>query len=378
MRAPAPRRRRRRALFLVVLWLACLALIEVAVRLQRRGAPRSGDLSLDDEWRWAASHLAREGEATPGELSPLFMHDPVVGWRPRPLVRLPGVTTNSAGMRTSVEVPLARTPGRRRVLLVGDSYTWGDNVADEHTFGHLLAARHLPGWDVLNLGIPGSGTDQQLLMFHEHGRRFGPDAVVLGFFVRDYPRNLVTFRDYAKPRFVLEGDGLRLTNVPVLAPEDLLARYRAGERAVGQDLRWWTAGYALSRWREVANERVNEEAEGWLVLSRLMERFAAEVRAAGATPVWMLIPMRTAVEEGASKYDALEGLCERRAAALGMPFLSVTEALRARNARAPVNLPRQAGGHLSPAGNEVIAEALADLLPWLPPGPALVGAGGRP
>ena len=40
----------------------------------------------------------------------------------------------------------------------------------------------------------------------------------------DQRRNLLSFRDYAKPRYVRTKDGLVLTNVPVPTPEQIMAR----------------------------------------------------------------------------------------------------------------------------------------------------------
>jgi hypothetical protein len=349
---------RRRLAFVAITWLLLLACVEVVARVTHDGPPPSGDLSLDNEWRWAAARAAAgEGPETP------YVHDPVTGWRNRPLLRLPGLTTNRLGARTSVEVTARPAPGRPRLLLVGDSYTFGQNVTDEETFGSVLATRDLPGWDVVNLGVPGTGTDQQLLMFLEHGRPLEPTVVVLGFFTRDYSRNLLSFRDYAKPRFELDGDDLRLTGTPVLSPEALAAEYATGERRVGAGVISHAIGGLLRAWQRRRIEWVDAAAPGWQVLARLMARFTHEVRAVGATPVWLLIPNRDAVEEGRSKYDELETLCAARATSLGLTLLSLTPALRAAEAAgARTYLPKAEGGHLSPAGHAVAAAELARML----------------
>lgn len=45
-------------------------------------------------------------------------------------------------------------------------------------------------------------------------------------------RNVLSFRDYAKPRFTLAGGELRLVNTPVPAPEELLRSERRRPRLV--------------------------------------------------------------------------------------------------------------------------------------------------
>jgi hypothetical protein len=57
------------------------------------------------------------------------------------------------------------------------------------------------GTEVLNLGVHGYGHDQMLLYLREEGLRYRPDVVLLGFVQIDMPRNQLSFRDYAKPRF---------------------------------------------------------------------------------------------------------------------------------------------------------------------------------
>jgi hypothetical protein len=49
-------------------------------------------------------------------------------------------------------------------------------------------------------------------------------VVLLGFLYDDMERNLLRFRDFAKPRYELQGDELRLTGTPVPTPEEVLAR----------------------------------------------------------------------------------------------------------------------------------------------------------
>ena len=148
------------------------------------------------------------------------MYDPYTGWRAAPE---PGSQTSGPE-----EIAPAGEPARRRILFVGDSYTYGQGVKRQEAFAHRLGERLRPDWEVLNLAAPGYGTDQQILSFEREGASFVPDVVVLGFYVSDYKRNLISFRGYAKPMFVLEGDGLRLVNSPVIAPKTLFEEYATG------------------------------------------------------------------------------------------------------------------------------------------------------
>jgi hypothetical protein len=68
---------------------------------------------------------------------------------------------------------------RPRVLMLGDSITFGSGVRDEETFCALMAQRY----DVVNLGVEGYGTDQELLKLEREGLAYHPDVVVLNFTV---------------------------------------------------------------------------------------------------------------------------------------------------------------------------------------------------
>lgn len=61
-----------------------------------------------------------------------------------------------------------------------------------------------------------------LILLKEQGIQWVPDIVILGFIPEDMVRNLLAFRDFAKPRFVLKDGNLTLTNTPVPRPEDIL------------------------------------------------------------------------------------------------------------------------------------------------------------
>lgn len=366
----------RRALLVAAMVLGPLLLLELGLRLAHAlgdGVPPAADESFEKEWRWAERHLA----AGTAVLESNFAHDPLTGWRNAPGLRKDGLTTNSAGMRGSREYAPGRPAGVRRLVLVGDSYTFGADVRDEETFAHRLGAGLLPGaWEVLNLAVPGTGTDQQVLEFEHRGRAWAPDVAVLGFFVRDYSRNILWFRDYAKPLFVVDDtlpDGLRLTHSPVIAPEALYAEYLSGRRRVGgAPLRSWVLASLGAGLRSLDEWEVGPGVPAWDVLSRLMARFGRLAREAGATPVWLVIPGRDTLAPGGSSAAELEEACARRARELGLPCLRLDAAFRA-HAQAhpddPVYDPPDAGGHLSPTGHRLVAEELARLLAGLVEGP---------
>ena len=161
------------------------------------------------------------------------------------------VRTNGEGMRDSHDRPPRQDPGRTRVLLFGDSFTAGEGVHNEQRFSDLLE-RMLPGIEVLNFGLDGSGPDQQLLIFEEFAPKLGGDLVLFCPGVENIRRAAVSHWPVLdrttgrmlllpKPYFTLEEGQLRPHQLPVprtrlspsAAPEELRRRLGLGSPSPG-------------------------------------------------------------------------------------------------------------------------------------------------
>lgn len=90
-----------------------------------------------------------------------------------------------------------KAPGTYRVLLLGDSFTFGSGVADDDAIWPALVERRLNAerplagverYEVLNGGLPGSLTDQWVALYAQQRRTFQPDLVLVVFFLRDGTR----------------------------------------------------------------------------------------------------------------------------------------------------------------------------------------------
>ncbi len=90
--------------------------------------------------------------------------------------------TNSLGFR-GPEWRREKSRGTLRVALIGDSIAFGFGVPFDQTAGELLAAAlHRlggPPVEVLNFGINGHNSRQQLAVLQHYGLRFDPDLVIL-------------------------------------------------------------------------------------------------------------------------------------------------------------------------------------------------------
>jgi hypothetical protein len=126
--------------------------------------------------------------------------DSELGWRMKPLFESVGVHHNSRGFRAKREY--MSKPGTPRVFVIGDSFTYGLGVADDSTYPAYL--EQITGIEVVNAGVNAYGVDQALLMWEIEGQRLHPTHVILGYFVDDFFRNELSFRDAPKPHFMFD------------------------------------------------------------------------------------------------------------------------------------------------------------------------------
>lgn len=318
----------------------------------------SADASTKNEWEWAERHL----EAGQARFGSTLAYDPALGWRNARDLRLPDLTTNSDGWRATREFLPDKPPDTRRLVLVGDSYTFGFGVRDDEAFAALVQQGLGAGWEVMNFAVPGYGTDQQVLSYETIARRYQPDVVVLGFFLRDYSRNLLRFRTYAKPRFELDGEGLRLVGSPVIEPGELYSLYAEGERVVGGGVirSWFAASFHYS-WRKLRDRDIHVGAEGWRIVARLQQRFRDAVLADNALPLWLQIPTEEVVRGEKSSYTPLSELSAAHTDELGLDCIQLAPLFREHDRAHPedsFHRPPEEGGHLSLTGNRIVADAL--------------------
>jgi len=101
------------------------------------------------------------------------------------------VSINSHGLRDR-EYSEAKPPNVYRVMMLGDSTTFGWGVREDDTAAKMLERKlnaHLPpGYDkveVLNAGVGNYDTVQEVTYYETRGLAFHPDLVVLVFFIND-------------------------------------------------------------------------------------------------------------------------------------------------------------------------------------------------
>ena len=95
--------------------------------------------------------------------------------------------TNWQGLRDRDR--FEKTPGVKRVLVMGDSYTWGYAVAEDEAFPQtaerMLKERGYPDIEVVNGGIPDYNSRQERQLLERLMPIYRPDAVFLAYVVND-------------------------------------------------------------------------------------------------------------------------------------------------------------------------------------------------
>ena len=112
------------------------------------------------------------------------------------------MTVNPMGLR-GPEVSAEKTAGTLRVIGLGDSFTFGVGVRDEHTFLRRLEGRlnrHQPV-EVLNAGTQGYNTRDQQVTLENRWLALKPDLVLVVFYLNDI------YRDEAAVAFWNNGEG---------------------------------------------------------------------------------------------------------------------------------------------------------------------------
>ena len=217
-----------------------------------------------------------------------------LGWVAKPnLERHPNdgddttLSTNSTRLRMTYDVPYENTAGDQRILILGDSFTFGENVNDDENYPYLLD-QHLADSTVINAGVHGYGHDQMLIYFQEEGVKYSPDIVIVGFLSTDVSRNVLKFRDFAKPKFELDEGELVLTNTPVPQPHEVLADsyYRSRTMDVGRIF------YDIFRQR--TGRLQAQEAE---ITAAILDEIVATTQEIGATPVLVYMPWGEEISE---------------------------------------------------------------------------------
>jgi len=308
----------------------------------------------------------------------MFVNDAAIDYRLAPgfdgRMETPEYSTwihiDQAGLRDSREVG-PKAAGERRVLILGDSFVMGHGVEEKETFVRLVedglnARAGRPAFRLLNSGVPGYSTREELAYLRTRGLPLEPDAIVLAFFIgNDIVDNADHNRHYRVIDGYLTGGGPAPGILPV-SVRSFLSRnsdlyhllWPIQRRLRGLPIPT-TADALIACGFEA-------DASSWATTDSLLGQLAETARVHGLPLLIVVIPDLVQLEPDlwVQASQEREGLDPSRpdhkvmsiAAAHGLPALDLYQVLRTATERDRLYFPID--HHFTRAGNRIAADAI--------------------
>jgi hypothetical protein len=293
---------------------------------------------------------------------------PTLGFVGLPNYKSPGFNYDSKGLRITPSLPFI-TLKEPPILMVGGSFTLGDEVDDHETCPTQLQG--LIERRVINAGMSAYGLDQMVLRAEilsaetgQGGRK--PAAIILSFGADNLRRSEMSrVWGVEKPYFAMADGKLELRNVPVPRSPDPATTLDFWQRLLGRSL---LVDFVLRRLKfqyewALDHVRVLPRGEGAKMSCPLFKRLAAL-----DVPVLVVVeydPYLWTDPPYMREQKQLTDSVLRCAEAAGFATLDLFPQIdRSMKTEGRAHLYRQ-GEHFSPAGHAMAARAIADTLPKL-------------
>ncbi len=290
------------------------------------------------------------------------------------------VSFNSAGMRDR-DHRIEKPPGVFRILLLGDSFMEALQVPLEAALPSLLEVeltdRTGRSVEVVNAGVSGWGTDDELRYLTEYGLQYQPDLVVVAMTLHnDISDNLRedwnTIRQgrlAEQPRAPMPYMTYKIVELKAfLATRFQLYQLwrRARHRGEIVQTRRQLDSHIVQLFREPTPERI---ARGYELTELLLERMKEVTAAAGGQVAVVLLPLRVQLTDSSfadfvraagSTEDGMppgkpQRIVTSIADSLGIPVIDLLPAFRQWSADSAAPLYLEWDGHWNEAGHRLAA-----------------------
>lgn len=282
------------------------------------------------------------------------------------------VQKNVHGFRDR-DFPVPKPAGTSRILVLGDSFTWGVGLDVGETIPKQLEDALRAGWpgqkvEVINAALPGSNTVDQLLLLEDRALTYDPDMVVLIYNLND-----IDFKPELAP---MSYDETRATPVVQIDPGDNVTMWSKskGVRGLILEIEYRSAlarfmvprvgqllqGIGLLNsvefsWVAKVFEGFHEENPGWIESKRALRQIARICQTRRIPFVIGVYPLLVSLDDyrGRRAHEAVQ----RYSASIGVQevvdLLQVFEGRRGRSFW--INY---ADGHPNAEAHRLVTEAL--------------------
>lgn len=278
---------------------------------------------------------------------------------------------NSAGFR-DVEHSLKKKPGVSRIMVIGDSFTFGMGVNLEDTYPKQLERflnRANVTCEVINCGVIGYNMWQHYEMLERKVLPNNPDLVILGVFEDDIGVSVRPYKDpedwqgvkLYQPKFfsgILNHLSLWTFIRNATALYEYKYRYRRGHnymKGIEERKKVWGPSNPTDVNYRIMSGKI--EKEKYVDFSNKLKKFVRTANDAGVKVLVVFIP--DSVQLGDFRMQAVNRFLKRVCGEIGVPFLDVTPFLESEDNYSSLYLfPVDAHG--TPKGLGLIAKSIAD------------------
>jgi len=238
------------------------------------------------------------------------------GYAPVNTARPVSKPRNSLGYR-DLERAFEKPPGVRRLVVLGDSFTWGAGVDFDDAYPQRvergLSRRRGGSFEVVNLALPGFETDDELAVLEKQGFAYQPDLVLLGFVLNDAEDAASAERRRAADWIRTRSEGPRIWDRSALL------------RFVG--LRLWATG---ENRRRIAGYRAMyaDGAPGWTASQTALQTMGALCRGHAVPLVVAIFPLLGNPLDEGYPFSEIHGKVAASAARAGARVVDLLPAFR--------------------------------------------------
>lgn len=275
---------------------------------------------------------------------------------------------NSLGLRNREIIPKGKD--QRRILFLGDSLIWTGGTSSGYLYTELIERRlnavkaQSAEIQVINAGVPGYTTYQELEFLKAYGDEMQPDFLVLGFVLND-----VYFKYLHKPTassFLSTEPTVYLERFDTRSfPANLLANSYLAHLALYDGERIWKRlnHQPSFPFEQRVDFYLAWKPYGWANTRPLLAEMQAWAKQRGIPFIVIIFPVSDQVNDQYRKLDEnyvlypqsrIKGLCDE----LGIPYLDETDTIYTHGGMTLY----QDYLHFNAKGNDLIADTLTEYL----------------